>query len=50
LNSPPPRISRRAAWIPHAVDSILAKALSKDPERRHESCTKFVDELAAALG
>lgn len=50
LNSPPPRISGRAAWIPHAVDAILAKALSKDPERRHESCTEFVDELAAALG
>ncbi|AKS32730.1 serine/threonine-protein kinase [Mycolicibacterium goodii] len=49
LNSPPPRISDRADWIPHAVDSIFAKALAKDPERRHESCAEFVEQLATAL-
>ncbi|MBU8827244.1 serine/threonine-protein kinase [Mycolicibacterium goodii] len=49
LNSPPPRISDRADWIPHAVDSIFAKALAKDPERRYESCAQFVRDLAEAF-
>ena len=49
LQAPPPRISRQVAWIPHAVDSILAKALAKDPERRYESCAEFIDLIAKAL-
>lgn len=49
LNRPPPRISDRADWIPHAVDPVFAKALAKDPERRHESCKEFVAELARAF-
>lgn len=43
LNKHPPPLSRRVAWIPHATDLIIAKALAKDPEHRYESCTQFID-------
>lgn len=49
LNSPPPRISRQVAGISHAVDSILAKAMAKDPDRRYESCTEFIGLVDKAL-
>ncbi|MBX8690451.1 MULTISPECIES: serine/threonine-protein kinase [Mycobacteriaceae] len=49
LHQPPPRISRRAAWIPHAVDSILAKAMAKDPDRRYDSSSEFIELITRAL-
>ncbi|MCV7284434.1 serine/threonine protein kinase [Mycolicibacterium wolinskyi] len=49
LQAAPPRISRQLDWIPHAVDSILAKALAKDPERRYDSCAEFIGLIANAL-
>ncbi|MGV0744916.1 serine/threonine-protein kinase [Mycolicibacterium sp. XJ870] len=49
LYSAPPRISRQTSWIPHAVDSILAKAMAKTPDRRYESCTEFINLIAEAL-
>jgi eukaryotic-like serine/threonine-protein kinase len=50
LHSPPPRISRTISWIPHAFDSILAKAMAKSPENRYESCAEFVSLITRALG
>ncbi|MBU9766518.1 serine/threonine protein kinase [Mycobacterium sp. TNTM28] len=49
LHSPPPRISRRCSQIPRTADSIIARALAKDPERRHASCTEFIGLLTAAV-
>jgi serine/threonine-protein kinase len=49
LNAPAPRLSRKIAWIPYAFDSILAKALAKDPERRYESCAEMIRLLARTL-
>lgn len=49
LHSPPPRISRQVAWIPHAVDSILAKAMAKSPDMRYNSCTEFMKLITRAL-
>lgn len=49
LHAPPPRLSRRIAWIPHAFDSILAKAMAKSPEGRYDSCTEFVALITRAL-
>ncbi|OCB52021.1 protein kinase [Mycobacterium vulneris] len=49
LYSRPPRISQRCNWIPHAADSIIAKAMAKEPDRRHDSCTEFVRLVSEAL-
>lgn len=48
-SSPPPRLSARRRWIPRSVDAVLAKALSKDPCDRYETCTQLVDLLATDL-
>jgi serine/threonine-protein kinase len=49
LNRPVPRYSRQIDWIPHAFDSILAKAMAKDPELRYDTCTEFVALITRAL-
>lgn len=49
LHSPVPRYSRRIAWIPHAFDSILAKAMAKDPDARYETCGEFITLITRAL-
>jgi serine/threonine-protein kinase len=50
LNRPVPRYARRIDWIPHAFDSILAKAMAKDPDLRYDSCSEFVRLITRALG
>jgi serine/threonine-protein kinase len=49
LHRPPPRVSHQISWVPHAFDSILAKAMAKDPDLRYESCAEFVRLIAHAL-
>jgi serine/threonine protein kinase len=49
LNRPVPRYSRQIDWIPHAFDSILAKAMAKDPDMRYDTCTEFVALITRAL-
>ena len=49
LHSPPPRISVHHDEIPHAVDSILAKAMAKSPDRRYGSCMEFMVLISRAL-
>jgi serine/threonine protein kinase len=49
LNRPVPRYSRHIDWIPHAFDSILAKAMAKDPDRRYDTCSEFVRLITRAL-
>lgn len=49
LRSAPPKVSRGVAWIPRAFDSILAKAMAKDPEARYESCSEFISLITRAL-
>jgi serine/threonine-protein kinase len=49
LNRPVPRYSRQIDWIPHAFDSILAKAMAKDPDMRYGTCTEFVALITRAL-
>ncbi|WKG02353.1 serine/threonine-protein kinase [Mycolicibacterium sp. HK-90] len=50
LHSRPPRISERGNGIPRAVDPVVVKALAKDAERRHPSCTEFIGLVIEALG
>jgi eukaryotic-like serine/threonine-protein kinase len=49
LNRPPPAISRTMPSIPRAFDSILAKAMAKDPEVRYQSCTQFMALIRRVL-
>ena len=49
LNAPPPTLSRKIDWLPHAFDSIMAKALAKSPDTRYETCSEFVSLIARAL-
>jgi serine/threonine-protein kinase len=49
LNSPPPKVSRKIAWVPHAFDSIMSKALAKSPDNRYQSCSEFVTLVVRAL-
>jgi serine/threonine-protein kinase len=49
LKKPPPQISRNRDWVPHAVDSILAKAMAKTPGKRYDSCVEFISLIGRAL-
>ncbi|RJO73664.1 serine/threonine protein kinase [Nocardia panacis] len=49
LRSAPPDVSWRRPWIPHAVDSILAKSLAKRPEARYASCAEPIRLITRAL-
>ncbi|WP_319446815.1 MULTISPECIES: serine/threonine-protein kinase [unclassified Mycobacterium] len=49
LNRAVPRLSRRYRWLPRMFDSILTKAMAKNPELRYNSCGEFVTQLRAAL-
>lgn len=49
LHAPPPKLSRKIDWVPHAFDSIMSKALAKTPDNRYESCSEFVYLMTRAL-
>lgn len=50
LYASPPAVTARRADLPVAVNSVLATALAKDPAGRYTSCSRFAEELRAALG
>src|SRR5207248_4857705 len=45
----PPAPSLRQASLSAGVDAVMLRGLAKDPAARWNSCTEFVDALAAAL-
>lgn len=49
LTAPPPRLSTRRPELA-ALDSVLAKALSKAPADRFATCAEFATALVAASG
>jgi serine/threonine-protein kinase len=49
LHAPPPKLSRKIDWLPHAFDSIMSKALAKTPDNRYESGLEFIAVLTRAL-
>jgi serine/threonine protein kinase len=49
LHQPPPRMARTVSWLPHAFDSILTKAMAKDPDARYQSCTELIRLLTRVL-
>ncbi|CAN5266670.1 serine/threonine-protein kinase [soil metagenome] len=49
LHQAPPQLARTVSWLPRAFDSIVAKAMAKEPDARYESCTELVALLARVL-
>lgn len=49
LHRPPPHRSLEFRWLPRVFDSIIAKALAKDPQDRYRSCREFVSLISRAL-
>jgi serine/threonine-protein kinase len=49
VNEMPPLARSHNTQLPPAVDSVLAKALAKDPQDRYGKCADFADALAVAL-
>jgi len=50
LSVPPPRLTAVRPELPGAVNEVLARALSKEPDDRYDSCGDFADALREALG
>jgi serine/threonine protein kinase len=50
LSVPPPRLTAVRPELPGAVNGVLARALSKEPDDRYDSCGDFADALREALG
>ena len=49
LEEPPPRPSERVSELPHELDTVIARALAKEPEARQASCGELVDDVRRAL-
>lgn len=48
LGQPPPRVSEHS-WVTPQLDHVIAKALTKDPDRRYRTAGEFAAAAAAAL-
>lgn len=49
LYDPVPSFSRHIDALPHAFDSVITKALAKDPDNRYPTCTEFIAVVAHVL-
>lgn len=49
LYDPVPNFSRHIDALPHAFDSIITKALAKDPDNRYPTCTEFITAVNHVL-
>jgi len=47
---PPPRVSERNPDVPAALDSVVAKAMAKDPAARYDSPAGLIRAAGQALG
>jgi serine/threonine protein kinase len=49
LRGTPPRISRTVSGLSRAFDTVVARAMAKDPEVRYQSCAELVEHLTRAV-
>jgi len=47
---PPPPLSAFRKDVPAGLETVVLKAMAKDPEMRYQSSAEFSDELSAAVG
>ena len=50
MRADPPRVTERRPELPEAIDSVVAKALAKVPEKRYRSCSDLIEAARDALG
>jgi serine/threonine-protein kinase len=48
LYSEPPQVTPLRPELPAAVDEVMARALAKAPEERHDTCLQFVAAMRTA--
>lgn len=49
LHQAPPELSRQNPWLSRSFDTITARAIAKDPDRRYSSCTELVQHLSGVV-
>lgn len=49
LRGIPPRISGRVPWASRAFDTVVARAMARDPEVRYRSCAELVEHVIRAV-
>jgi serine/threonine protein kinase len=50
MSEPPPPVTALRPDLPPAVDTVLARAMAKDPDDRYQTCAEFAEAIRAALG
>ncbi len=49
MTDPPPLITEQRPELPAALDAVIARAMSKNPEERHASATEFIEDAGRVL-
>lgn len=49
INDPPPPLKQYRADLPDAVETVLQRALAKDPKKRYQSANTFAEDFHHAL-
>ena len=50
LEEEPPRASRRRIELPEAIDSVISRAMAKEPEERYPTCAALISAAEETLG
>jgi serine/threonine-protein kinase len=50
MTDPPPRVTEQRPDLPAALDDVIAKAMDKDPAKRHTTAMEMMEEAIEAFG